>query len=720
VSILVLFVSGLILAGLDISSNMLHIAGAPSIQYSDLNGFGPGLKGALWFNSYWILFSILSLLVAGYLWNRGVKNSLFKRFKIAKKQIPKSYSGGIIALIIVWTAVGGYVYYNTQILNPGFSNKTVQQLRADYEKKYKKHELLPSPKITAVTYYIDIFPAKQNVDARTVLTLTNENVEVINTLHFTVNEPFWDTEFKVPNSKLIEANEPLGYYSYDLKTPLQSGASMKVEIEAKYRTKGFQNTRGNTDIVGNGTMINYRSVMPHVGYNSRLEIGNNSTRKEYDLPERRRTPKLIKNGTKHHLENAISRGTSDFINVETVISTIADQIAIAPGSLVKQWEKEGRTYYRYKTDTSSLNYHTFNSGEYEVAKRKWKGIDIEVYHDKKHAVNTTMMLNAVERALKYYTTHFGPYYHKQCRIIEVPRYVRFGGQAFPGTMLYSEAAGFVMNLEDETKNNIVDAVIAHEMAHQWWAHQVIGANMQGNSMLSESLAEYSTLMTLKSIAKTPMEIREFLEYDHDMYLRGRSRESNKELPLYKVENQRYVRYGKGSIVLYGLQDFIGEERVNTALKGFLEAYRYKKAPYPSSLNFIEDFLEPQVPDSLNYLIKDWFKEITLYDNLLTNATYKKLENGKYSITLGIESHKIKADSIGNEAVVTMNDWIDVGFFLDNDETELYQQKRVKINRSTNTFTFELDTLPVKAAIDPRHIFIDKRYADNIKVLSEQE
>ena len=26
-----------------------------------------------------------------------------------------------------------------------------------------------------------------------------------------------------------------------------------------------------------------------------------------------------------------------------------------------------------------------------------------------------------------------------------------------------------------------------KMAHQWWAHQVIGANMQGQAMLSESL-----------------------------------------------------------------------------------------------------------------------------------------------------------------------------------------------------------------------------------------
>ena len=56
------------------------------------------------------------------------------------------------------------------------------------------------------------------------------------------------------------------------------------------------------------------------------------------------------------------------------------------------------------------------------------------------------------------------------------------------------------------------------MAHQWWAHQVVGADMQGSTMLSESFAEYSSLMTMKSIVKTPMKMREFLKYNHDRYL----------------------------------------------------------------------------------------------------------------------------------------------------------------------------------------------------------
>ena len=233
-------------------------------------------------------------------------------------------------------------------------------------------------------------------------------------------------------------------------------------------------------------------------------------------------------------------------------------------------------------------------------------------------------------------------------------------------------------------------------------------------MMSESFSEYSALMTMKHIAKTPMKMREFLKYDHDRYLRGRAVEVEKELPLYKVENQSYIHYGKGSVILYALQDYIGEDKVNASMKSFLEAYKYK-TPFPTSLNFL-DHLSPQVPDSLHYLIDDWFKEITLYDNRLLSAKARSLDNGKYAIDLEIEARKVKYDSIGNEQEVALNEWIDVGLFADADEEILMHQKRVKFTDKKSVVTLTVDSLPAKAAIDPRHILIDRVFDDNIKTV----
>ena len=174
VSIMVIFAWGLMLSIFDIESNMLFIGGRPSLMYSDMNAFGPSLKGLLWFNTYWILFSFICLLIAGALWNRGAVSSLKERIKIAKKQIPKSYRLIIIGTISCWIAVAGFVYYNTQVLNTYETSENIEQLSADYEKKYKKYENVVFPKITNLKYFIDLFPYKRDVVVKATMTLVNK------------------------------------------------------------------------------------------------------------------------------------------------------------------------------------------------------------------------------------------------------------------------------------------------------------------------------------------------------------------------------------------------------------------------------------------------------------------------------------------------------------------------------------------------------------------
>jgi len=362
------------------------------------------------------------------------------------------------------------------------------------------------------------------------------------------------------------------------------------------------------------------------------------------------------------------------------------------------------------------------SDKYEVMKDIWKSkadsngtqkeVALEIYHHKEHTANLDRMMNGMKDALSYFSENFGEYQHRQLRIIEFPRYQSFA-QSFANTVPYSEEIGFMLNMKkDDIDMNYY--VTAHETAHQWWGHQVTEAPVQGSSMLSETLSQYSALMVMKH--KYPKEmIQKFLKYELESYLRGRSGERKKELPLDLVERQQYIHYRKGSLIMFALQDYIGEDKVNTAMRNFLEEFKYQKPPYPTSLDFMK-YLELQIPDSLHYLIDDWFKEITLYDNRLNEASYKELENGKYEVSMNIESYKIKADTIGNETRVPINDWIDIGVFFDKEEEHLLFEKRVKIDRPEMSFSFVVDSLPVKAAIDPRHLLIDRVYDDNSKTL----
>ena len=229
ISILILFVWSIILRILDIQSNMVDIGGTPSIRYSDMNAFGPGLQSAIWFNLYWVFFSLLCLFGAGILWNRGVLRSFWERIKSAKKQSTTAYTISFATVGVIWLAIAGYVYYNTQILNPYKTSDVLEELFVQYEKKYKKYEDAKLPKVTDIKYHIDLFPNKRNVEVKAVIQLTNEHKTSIDSLHFNTN-PDWKTTFNIPNSEIAHEDTELSYIIYKLKDPIKPNSSVEIEI----------------------------------------------------------------------------------------------------------------------------------------------------------------------------------------------------------------------------------------------------------------------------------------------------------------------------------------------------------------------------------------------------------------------------------------------------------------------------------------------------------
>ena len=88
-------------------------------------------------------------------------------------------------------------------------------------------------------------------------------------------------------------------------------------------------------------------------------------------------------------------------------------------------------------------------------------------------------------------------------------------------------------------------------------------------MMSETLAEYSALKVMEK-KYGEESIRKYLRYELDRYLRGRAGEVRHEPPLALVQNEPYVWYYKGALVMFAMSDYIGEDKLNAALRGYLE------------------------------------------------------------------------------------------------------------------------------------------------------
>jgi len=296
--------------------------------------------------------------------------------------------------------------------------------------------------------------------------------------------------------------------------------------------------------------------------------------------------------------------------------------------------------------------------------------------------------------------------------MEFPRYREFA-QSFSNMIPYSEGIGFIAHASQEDALDVPFYVTGHELAHQWWGHQVFGAYAQGSSELTESLAEYSALMHGHGEIDGPHNIRTYLKNELDRYLRGLSGEQRKEQPISRVKYEDYIWYHKGSLVMYALKDYIGEARLNAALRKYLEKVKFQEAPYTTSLEFV-DAMREATPDELKYIIADLFETITLYDYRTVEATYKMTPEKKYVVRIKVSAKKLRADGLGVEKEIQIDDLVDIGVFTGEGKNEqaLFLPKR-RITQPEMEFEVTVDHLTARAGIDPYNKLIDRNPEDNI-------
>ncbi|MEJ2604351.1 MAG: hypothetical protein P8172_13875, partial [Gammaproteobacteria bacterium] len=195
-----------------------------------------------------------------------------------------------------------------------------------------------------------------------------------------------------------------------------------------------------------------------------------------------------------------------------------------------------------------------------------------------------------------------------------------------------------------------------------------------------------------------------------------------ELPLYRVENQGYIHYRKGSVVMYALKDYLGQEAVDTALRNFVAEAAYRTNPYPISRDLIRHLRSQAATDEQQALITDLFERITLWDLKVEEASATERSDGRYDVTIAVSASKFEADGAGAQTEVPLDLPIDIGVFTEDpaDVTEgadhvLVLEKR-RVRSGETTFELVVDALPSHVGIDPYNKLIDRNSDDNLQAL----
>jgi ABC-2 type transport system permease protein len=716
----------------DMEHNLYRFGKVPAVQYSDMNGYGHFVEPLAWFYSYWGLFSILLMVLCLLLWGRGTEKGYRIRLKNMGRRFTKPVAAVTAVAVLGFIICGAYIYYNTNILNEYRSREHGLRYQADYEKSYKHIQHIPQPRITDVKCEVDIYPYERRLDVRGSYVIKNRTTHPIDVINVWISPEMTINHMTIPGSRPVKADHKYGIYAYEFDSPMMPSATLRMSFDLSAVNSGFVN-RGsnvrfpvdespNTRVLFNGTFISNMTFFPHFGYDESLELDDKNDRRKHGLPVKEPMAPVtdVRAGMNPYSPFSAFKD-ADRISFEATVSTSYDQIAVAPGLLQREWVKDGRRYFHYAAEKPIWNFYSFLSADYEVKRDKWNDVDIEIYYHQKHPYNIERMIHAAKKCLDYFTRNFGPYQHRVLRIVEFPGYDSFA-QSFPGTIPYSESVGFIAKVEKEDDIDYVMYMTAHEIAHQWWAHQVMGGVVQGAALMSETLAQYSALMVMeKEYGKDHM--RKFLKYELDQYLQGRAGESLKEMPLIRVEDQWYLSYRKGSLVMYALRDYIGEDNLNNALSDYLDAVAYQNPPYTNSLEFMA-YLRKATPGPLQYILEDMFETITLYDNRSVDAGYEKTSNGKYRVLLTVETKKIRSDGLGNESEIPISDWIDVGVFSGKPKSKISLGKKVlylrkhKITKPRTEIEILVNEKPYRAGIDPYNKLIDKIPDDNTKKVTE--
>ncbi|MFN3668834.1 MAG: ABC transporter permease/M1 family aminopeptidase [Brevundimonas sp.] len=710
----VYLISTLVLSNLGFDHPLYQYGQGIGVPLSDMNGRGDFAGFNAWFDAYWSAFAVVLLVVAYALWRRGTETRLWPRLK----RLPHRLMGpaGLIgaAAVAAFIGTGVFIYTNTNVWNDYRTQEAREAEQAAYEKALLQYEATPQPSVADVRLVMDLRPDQPKLTTRGAYVLVNNTAAPLAEVHLRWTDDIEMVGLTVQGASVAREWADFEYRIYRFATPMQPGERRAVTFETVVEQRGFRANGNTTRLVDNGTFVNNFEFAPMVGMSRQGLLTDRTKRRKLGLPAELRPAKLEDESARD--QNYIG---ADWVTADITVSTAADQIVVAPGQMVSDVVSGDRRTSRFVTESPVLNFFSVQSARYERTARMHDGVEMVVFHDPAHDRNVPRMLDGLAASLDYFQANFSPYQFRQARIVEFPDYASFA-QSYPNTFAWSEGLGFITDLSDPEKIDYVTYIGAHEFAHQWWAHQIVGSDQQGATVLSETLAQYSALMVMEKLYGRD-QIRRFLKRELDDYLRARGTERLEELPLMRVENQGYIHYQKGGLVMYLLREQIGEDAVNRALRRVLAQYAFKGAPYPRSLDLIAA-LRAEAPADKQALITDLFERITLYDVKTTGVTATRRADGRWDVAVTVDARKLYADGEGVETAAPLNETFDVGVFsampgqgaFDEDDVVLLERRPIRTGVQTLRFVTARE--PKFAGVDPYNKWIDRDSNDNVRAV----
>ncbi|MEL6823086.1 MAG: hypothetical protein AAFP70_15105, partial [Calditrichota bacterium] len=284
------------------------------LGWSDLDGYGERLPIYLTYKLYWLLAGAVLLLMTLLFWQRGMLMSLREKFRTAYFRLHGRMAIGILGFISAFLAVGGFIYYETNVNHTTLSKAQQRTSVFKAEKQLGNYKRIKQPVIEDVYVEVDFFPSRRAVETQGRYRLLNERTQACDSLliwHPAKLNTIY--ELNIPHN-VLRSDTIAGLAIVDLillDKPMAPGDSIEMRFEQANNESWLQRDRL---IKGNGTLVD-DDLLPRLGF------WIDYVRRELNMQVRSEKP--LPSDSLARMES-FTAGDSDWINYEAIVSTEAD------------------------------------------------------------------------------------------------------------------------------------------------------------------------------------------------------------------------------------------------------------------------------------------------------------------------------------------------------------------------------------------------------------
>lgn len=543
-------------------------------SYSDFNGYGIYEKA----------FAQRLLFGSGIIALLWLMNSFIKLKKASVIQ-------SVFTVILLISGIVAGNYFMKGYVPKDEEKEILSSVQ--YEKGFRKYEDLPQPDITAIKTEIKLYPSQNAYEIIGHYILKNQTDKPIDKILVNFN-----TDLKLEKAVLKSGSETItvteNTSEISLKNTLKPNDTAILDFKISYQWFAVNGHQSFNAIIENGSFMRISRYYPTIGYQKDYEIQDEKIRNQYQLGKLREIKK----------PEAPEVFKKDFINLDMTVSTEKQQTAIGTGDLIKKWTTSDRNYFHYQAENIPFRF-AVSSAEYKLKSLNYKGIPVNIFYHKNHFENVDHLLKNAQLTLDYCQQNFGKYPFKTINFAEISSFTRgFAATAYPSAIFMPEDMVFHANIHADKQQDVINELAGHELSHLWWGNSQINPdNREGSVMLTETLAMYTEMMLYKKMhGKAKM--MERIQVHQQIYDNEKGLSEN--LPIYRATGDvPHISYSKGAVAMVKLSDLIGEDKVNDALKAFLNHNQYPKKP--SSVDLLREFYRVSPNDTFQKQIDGLFK-----------------------------------------------------------------------------------------------------------------